>query len=149
MKIKQKQDGFTIVELLIIIIMIGIVTALGMTTFTDYRQKERNKERQADIKALQVGIEGYYAQNGKYPTLAELNDGNWRRKNIKALETETLKDPSNTSIQLVAAPIANSYSYEVKASDDTICDNSVKDCAKYVLTATFEGGDSFSKNNLN
>ncbi|RTK94974.1 hypothetical protein EKI60_00750 [Candidatus Saccharibacteria bacterium] len=149
MHIKQKQDGFTIVELLIIIIVIGILAALILTTATDYRQKERNKERQTDIKSLQVGIEGYYAQHGKYPTLSELNDSNWRTKNIKALEPDELKDPSGTGSKLVESPTANSYSYEVKANDDTVCDNNVKDCSKYVLTATFEGGDSFSKNNLN
>jgi prepilin-type N-terminal cleavage/methylation domain-containing protein len=148
MRLRQKQDGFTIIELLIVIIIIGVLTAFIVTTFADFRQKERNQERQKDIKALQVGIEGYYAQNGKYPTLKELNDTAWRTKNIKALETDDFKDPSNSSDKLVAAPAASVYSYDVKADDGSACDNSAKDCAKYTLTATYEGGEKFEKTSL-
>lgn len=149
MKIKTNQNGFTIVELLIVIIIIGILAGLIVTTFTDFRQKERNKERQKDVKSLQVGIEGYFNQNGKYPTLTDLNDTAWRIKNIKALEADDLKDPTSTSDKLVAAPAAGAYSYDVKAEDDTLCDNATKDCAKYTLTATYEGGEKFEKTNLN
>jgi type II secretory pathway pseudopilin PulG len=149
MKLKQKQDGFTIVELLIIIIVIGVLAGLIITSFSGFRQKERDKERQGNIKALQVAIEGYYAQNGKYPSLNELNDTAWRTKNIKALEADDLKDPQGTDSKLVTAPVAKAYSYDVKADDNTACDNKTKDCTKYTLTATYEGGTTFSKNNLN
>ena len=148
-KQNKNQAGFTIVELLIVVIVIGILAGLIITTFTDFKQKDRNKERQKDVKTLQVGIEGYYAQNGKYPTLKDLNDSAWRTKNIKALEQDDLKDPKSSSDKLVTAPAANVYSYEVKADDNSDCDNSTKDCAKYTLTATYEGGETFVKNNLN
>ena len=146
---KKHQSGFTIVELLIVIVVIGILAGLVITTFTGIQQKARNTERQTDVKAIHGQVEAYYAQNGKYPTLANLNDSTWRATNMKGLDAEALKDPKGTAQTLVAAAAANSYSYDVQRTGGGSCDNSTNDCATYTLTATYEGGGTFSKSNLN
>ena len=148
---KSKQSGFTIVELLIVIVVIGILAGLVITTFTGIQQKARNTERQTDIKALHGQLEAYTAQNGRYPTLANMNTTAWRTTNMKGLDSEALRDPKNTVQTLVATPAANSYSYAVFASDGTTaCDNAVggTDCMVYTLTATNEGGGTFVQTNL-
>lgn len=148
--LKSKQSGFTIVELLIVIVVIGILAALVITTFTGIQQKARNTERQTDVKALHGQVEAYYAQNGKYPTLGNMNDSAWRTSNMKGLDQEALKDPKGSGYTLAATAGANTYSYAVFAADGTTaCDNSATDCAVYTLTATYEGGGTFSKTNLN
>lgn len=147
MTLKRKQQGFTIVELLIVIVVIGILAALVITTFTGIQQKARNTERQTDIKALHGQVEAYYAQNGKYPTLANLNDSTWRSTNMKGLDADALKDPKGTAQTLVATPTADAYSY---AATPANCDNGAGgDCTTYVLTATNEGGGTYVKNSLN
>ncbi len=147
--LQRKQHGFTIVELLIVIVVIGILAALVITTFTGIQQKARNTERTTDIKALHGQVEAYYAQNGKYPTLANLNDSTWRGTNMKGLDPEALKDPKGADQTLAGTAAANVYSYAVTASDGSACDNTTKDCAQYTLTATYEGGGTFAKSNLN
>jgi len=158
--IKAKQQGFTIVELLIVIVVIGILAALVITTFTGIQQKARNTERTTDIKALHGQIEAYYAQNGKYPSLANVNSVAWRTTNMKGLDCEAMKDPKGTGAgtcaaggapyALVTTAGANNYSYAVFASDGTsACDDITTDCAVYTLTATLEGGGTFTKTNLN
>ena len=150
MKFGKEQQGFTIVELLIVIVVIGILAGLVVTTFTGIQQKARNTERQTDIKAVHGQVEAYYAQNGKYPTLANLNDSTWRSTNMKGLDPEALKDPKGSAQTLTATPSSTSYSYAVFASDGTTaCDNTTTDCAVYTLTATNEGGGTFVKTNLN
>lgn len=149
MSLKHKQQGFTIVELLIVIVVIGILAALVVTTFTGIQQRARNTERQTDIKAIHGQVEAYYAQNGRYPTLANLNDGAFRDANMKGLDEEALKDPKGTTATLVSSPAANAYSYEVTATGGGACDNSTTDCAEYTLTATNEGGGTYTKENLN
>ncbi|MEK7603160.1 MAG: type II secretion system protein [Patescibacteria group bacterium] len=144
---KSKQQGFTIVELLIVIVVIGILAALVITTFTGIQQNGRNTERKTDVKALHGQVEAYYAQNGKYPTLANMNDSSWRTTNMKGLDAEALQDPKGTAQTLVAAAAANSYAYAVTPSG---CDNGVGgDCTGYTLTATLEGGGTYAKTALN
>ena len=148
--LQRKQSGFTIVELLIVIVVIGILAALVITTFTGIQQKARNTERETDIKAMYSSLEAYYANsNGRYPTLANMNDSTGRAANMKGLDQEALKDPKGADYTIVSSPAANAYSYAVTASDGSACDNSAKDCANYTLTATYEGGGSFAKSNLN
>lgn len=153
MSIKQNQKGFTIVELLIVIVVIGILAALVITTFTGIQQKARNTERETDIKALQGQIEAYYAVKGKYPTLANLNDSTFRGDNMKGLDAEALKDPKGTAQTLVGAPVANSYSYAATGDGGAACDNTTTDCTTYTLTATYEGTvngkSTFEKTALN
>lgn len=150
--IKNRQSGFTIVELLIVIVVIGILAGLVVTTFTGIQQKARNTERQTDIKAIHGQVEAYYAQNGKYPTRANLNDSTWRSTNMKGLDKEALRDPKDATANytLAATPAASIYAYAVFASDGTTaCDNTTTDCAVYTLTTTNEGGGTFAKSNLN
>lgn len=149
MTYSKRDQGFTIVELLIVIVVIGILAALVVTTFTGIQQKARNTERQTDIKAIHGQVEAYYAQNGRYPTLANMNDSTFRTANMKGLDDEALKDPKAANNTLAGAAAANVYSYAVTATGGGACDNSTTDCAVYTLTATYEGGGTFAKTNLN
>lgn len=150
MSYKLKQQGFTIVELLIVIVVIGILAALVITTFSGIQRKARNTERQTDVKSLHSQVEVFFTNNGYYPTLANMNDATFRSDEMKGLDAEALQDPQGTSETLVAAPAANSYAYDVSKEDDTACDNTAgNECVKYTLTATLEGGGTYTKSNLN
>ncbi len=75
--LKNRSKGFTIVELLIVIVVIAILATLVIVTFTGIQEKARDSQRQTDINALDSHIEAYYAQTGTYPTLAMINDDDW------------------------------------------------------------------------
>src|SRR5690606_24488036 len=49
---KTYQKGFTVVELLIVIVVIGILAALVLNTFAGIQQKARDTERKTDINAV-------------------------------------------------------------------------------------------------
>jgi prepilin-type N-terminal cleavage/methylation domain-containing protein len=146
--LQRKQQGFTIIELLIVIIVIGILATLVITTFSGIQRNARNRTREADINALHSQIEYYYGQNSVYPALADINDDTWRGSNMQGLDAGALSDPQDaTSGDLVAAAQAGGYAY---ATTPANCDNASNgDCTSYVLTATYEGGGTFVKNSLN
>jgi prepilin-type N-terminal cleavage/methylation domain-containing protein len=147
--LKRKQSGFTIVELLIVIVVIGILAALVITTFAGVQRKARNTERETDIKAIHGQIEAYFANNNSYPALAEVNDSTWRGTNMKGLDGEALKDPKGTAQTLAASASATAYGYAVTKDDGSACTTAANDCTKYTLEANLEGGGTFTKNNLN
>ena len=51
--LKQKSKGFTIVELLIVIVVIAILATLVIVTFTGIQQKARDSKRETDVDALE------------------------------------------------------------------------------------------------
>lgn len=149
--LQNKQRGFTIIELLIVIIVIGILATLVITTFSGIQRNARNRTREADINALHSQLEYFYGQQGYYPTLDELNDDTFRSTEMQGLDDGAISDPQDESATpaLVAAPAAEVYSYDI--TPDT-CDNDPAvggNCTSYVLTATYEGGGTFVKNSLN
>lgn len=61
------QSGFTLVELLIVIAIIGILSTLLMTNFIGVRQRARDAQRKSDVRQIQSALELYRADNGSYP----------------------------------------------------------------------------------
>jgi type IV pilus assembly protein PilA len=157
--LKKRNQGFTIVELLIVIVVIGILALLVITTYSGIQAKARNAKRQNDVASLQTQIEAFFSQNGYYPSLTDLNSITWRSTNMKSLDVNALVDPSSTcnpaatgAACVVAAPVAKSYSYAVKDSTGAACETTDTNCAQYTLTATYEGSVSgqttYTKSNL-
>lgn len=152
--LKKRNQGFTIVELLIVIVVIGILALLVITTYSGIQAKARNSKRQSDLKSLQTQLEAFFSQNGYYPSLTDMNSGAWLASNMKSLDQNALIDPSNPtqSKTLVAAPVAKSYAYAVTDSSGNSCESTDTNCAKYTLTATYEGtvngSSTFTESNL-
>ena len=153
--IKEKRNsGFTIVELLIVIVVIGILALLVITTYSGIQAKARNAKRQTDVASIQTQLEAFFSQNGYYPSLTDMNSGTWLSANMKSLDQNALIDPSNAtqSKTLVAAPAAKSYAYAVKDSSGNSCEATDTNCAQYTLTATYEGtvngATTYAKSNL-
>ena len=146
--LKKTNRGFTIVELLIVIVIIGILAALVITTYSGIQKKARDTERKTDVNALHGQVEAYQAQNGKYPSLANMNDATFRTNNLKGLDNAALADPTNAGSQAVCGSVqAGCYAYVVAPAN---CDNGTNgDCTGYTLTATLESGGTYVKQSLN
>ncbi len=159
MTLYKKQSGFTLIELLIVIVVIGILATLIVTTNSGIQQKNRNTKRQAAITDLQAQLEAYFAQQDKYPTLANFQDRTWLKSNMKKLDLSSIQDPSWTLndkctdkgyLPIVSTePAAGCYSYQPTTDTGANCDNNAASCTKYTITATNEGGGTIVKTSLN
>jgi len=67
--------GFTLLEVLVVIAIIGILISMGTAAYTSAQKKSRDSRRSADLKAIQNAFEQYYADNGRYPTSASCTVG--------------------------------------------------------------------------
>jgi general secretion pathway protein G len=69
-KQKTGQRGFSLMELMIALTIMGILAVLGMRAFTGQSDKARHMKAYADLQAVQKGIAEYYMQTGNYPELS-------------------------------------------------------------------------------
>jgi hypothetical protein len=108
------------------------------------QSRAKDTERQTDIKALHGQLEAYYAQNGIYPVIGELNNPSWRSQNMRGLDDEALRDPDGSSKQLGEVSKANQYGYAT-----TGCTRVDSGCSGYILTAQLSDGSNYDKFSLN
>lgn len=64
---KRKQRGFTIVELLIVIVVIAIIAAISIVAYSGIQQRGRDAQRQSDIATITKALEMYYLDEGRFP----------------------------------------------------------------------------------
>lgn len=68
------QKGFSLVELLIVIVMIGIISAIGIPSLIKAVEAAENGSAFSAMRTISTVQLNYYAQNKRYGRLAELND---------------------------------------------------------------------------
>ena len=65
----KKNLGFTLMELLIVIAIIGILVSVSVASYGSAQKKGRDARRHTDLKAMQIAWEQYYADsNANYPS---------------------------------------------------------------------------------
>jgi len=154
---QRRQSGFTIVELLIVIVIIGILATLVIVTFSGVQQKARDTERKTDINSVQKQLEAFYANKGYYPPAVDLNAASWRSTNEVRLDTKALADPSTsatTTLLVGVAGGANStkqyyyQAYSDAAKTTTCTETAGTQCLGFTVSANLEntsGGATYSQ----
>lgn len=73
--------GFTIVELLIVVVVISILASISVMAYSGIQQRATFAASQSSLSSLNKAIKLYYAENGTYPVTSGLNiascEGNW------------------------------------------------------------------------
>jgi prepilin-type N-terminal cleavage/methylation domain-containing protein len=64
---KKYFSGFTLIELMVTVAIIALLSAVLFANFNDARMQARDKARMASLKEMQLSIELYKAQYGRYP----------------------------------------------------------------------------------
>src|SRR5262249_8965126 len=68
MKNLRGQSGFSLIELLVVIVIVGILAAIAIPQFARQRSRAFEATLKADLRNAAVAEEAYYAQNQVYKT---------------------------------------------------------------------------------
>ena len=63
----MKEKAFTLIEMVVVVMIIGILTSILMPVLTNQILKARVARTKADIRTLEVAINRYMIDNGEYP----------------------------------------------------------------------------------
>ncbi len=78
---KSKGDkGFTLVELMVVVVIIGILAAIAIPMYSSYTDKANKKSASGELKGLQSIMETYYAENSDVPAAATGAVSDWTTK---------------------------------------------------------------------
>ena len=110
----KAMNGFTLVEVLITVVIVGILGSLALPNYLRQMQKTRQSEAVAAMSQLQTSIVGYVDENGIHPD-------NWKELN----ETSAIMTPSGPTAQ-------NNLGWLTMASSG--CTTTNKNCYKFRIT---------------
>jgi type IV pilus assembly protein PilA len=85
---QSRSSGFTIVELLIVIVVIAILATISIVAYSGIQTRAKTTTAQSNAAAIQKVAEAYYADNGAYPTV------------LAHFSTATVKLPSNVTVSI-------------------------------------------------
>ena len=65
---KKVQAGFTLIELMIVVAIIGILAAIALPAYQDYTKRSHVSEGLSLAGAAKMGVTEYYSDKGQWPT---------------------------------------------------------------------------------
>jgi len=68
----RKEKGFTLIELMIVVAIIGILAAIAIPNFLKFQARAKQSEAKQNLGAIFTSYTSYFADNGNYPTAASI-----------------------------------------------------------------------------
>ena len=109
----RAEDGFTLIELMIVVAMIGILAAIAVPMWKNAPDRAREAVLKTDLHTMRESIDQYFADKAKYPdSLQTLVDEGYMRK----LPVDPFTNSSSTW-RLIYAGEAGEMSEDLSEND--------------------------------
>ena len=103
---RKKHFGFTLMEILIAIAILGILAVVGMGNFFSSLKKGRDARRKVALEQVQKALEMYYNDYGQYPDTSDIDWG------------EEFTDGTTTYMKKLPQDPKDSYQYVYAIDSD-------------------------------
>jgi prepilin-type N-terminal cleavage/methylation domain-containing protein len=155
----MQRRGFTIVELIIVITIMGILLVLGVANLRGSQVSARDTQRRGDVDAIAANLDQYYSTGNTTLGLSAgtyLSTNSWNGTNAGLLSVLTDMDPKSivapgnsdlTHVSFIPAtcsgscsqtitgvtpqPTTDQFVYQPLQSDGTLCTNVSQGCRKF------------------
>lgn len=113
---KKNQQGFTLIELMIVVAIIGILAAVAIPAYKDYIARSQATEASVLLSGLKAPVAEFYNDRGTLPTLAQINAVD-KGKYVATVAQDTTTDTkyiatfkaTDVSPQLTSATMSLNY----------------------------------------
>ena len=165
----MKRRGFTIVELIITITIMGILLTLVVVNVSSTQVKARDDKRKSDIESIASNLESFYISGtdnstnfARYPTVGITGSAANITASLRDADLKSFLPPGTSDLSLTFLPSTNTgsapsiqttagvlpqptisqYVYQPIKSDGTICASGEIDCRKFNLFYRLESDNT-------
>lgn len=111
LKLPRKKEGFTLIELMIVVAIIGILAAIAIPAFVNYIKRSKTSEAPSQLKSLFTGAQAYYGSEMVARGVAAIGTASTRC--VAATASSPNTDPSDQKQRIVWVPnVAPTTSFE-------------------------------------
>ena len=100
---KNKQSGFTLIELMIVVAILGILAAIAYPQYVEYVAKGRRAECRSALLVAAQKMEKFYSNNNTYPTTRAAAGINLNSNELTPNPTETVNAGASCTISIRSA----------------------------------------------
>ncbi len=146
----MKQRGFTVVELIITITIMGILLLITIVNVNATQAAARDDERKSDVESFALNLETFYTNGrdgttifGRYPSTGLTSGGvasiqsNLRDIDLKSVMAPGVTDPLVTLIiaadTTAQTPTKDQYIYQPLQADGSLCTTGTQYCTRYKI----------------
>ncbi|MBI4743866.1 MAG: prepilin-type N-terminal cleavage/methylation domain-containing protein [Actinobacteria bacterium] len=103
----KKESGFTLIELMVVVVIIAVLVAIAIPIFTSATQSAKLNTCKANLRTLDGAISVYYSENSAYPpTVSALTSGY-----LKAVPTEPFQGAYGLNAASSSATCTRGHTY--------------------------------------
>ena len=117
MKFFKNKKGFTLVELVVVIAILGILAGIAIPRFMDATASARGSKIVADLRTIDSSVSMYYAKTGNYPSAGDSSElvpnylGAWPTPGFTTA-TSVIFPASTTAANVTAAHATAGYTLD-------------------------------------
>ena len=120
----KKNEGFTLIELMIVIAIIGILAAIAIPQFSAYRQRSYNAAAEADLRNAATAQEAYYVDAQTYcPTVAGLIGATYGLYTSQGVTVNLVGTPSSSQYTMTSAHSSGNKVFTLTGPGGSITSN--------------------------